>query len=398
MDVQRSMGTPVASPVVVSTPHQSQPWLSRFTRRFDSSPVSFEIQPLDGPSHRFGQGELDFRVVVKTPTGGSALRSMDEGKIAEAYVSGDLDIEGNILKLCDLRKSIKDRHPIQYFWRFFQAVVFGRITTNAKVIKSHYDLDADFYLSFLDPAIRCYTQGIFDRPDEPLDTAIHRKFDFCIESCGLKPGDHVLDIGPGWGGFAEYATRHGIRITGITNSQASVDYMNALGERLGLSWEIVFEDLFRYDPSERFDAIVIMGVMEHLPNYLEVLRRFERLLKPGGRVYLDASAARKKYRESSFISRHIYPGNHSFFVIHDFLKALAETRFHLQEVHDDRVSYYHTFTRWANNFERNRRAIIDSFGEYHFRRFHLYLWGSAHSFLTDVLQCYRVVLQKPHMA
>jgi cyclopropane-fatty-acyl-phospholipid synthase len=203
----------------------------------------------------------------------------------------------------------------------------------------------------------------------------------------------VLEVGPGWGAFAEHAAARDIRITGITNSADSASYMRGLGRRLGHPWEIVEADFLDYQPSQRFDAIVLMGIMEHLPNYRAVLRRFAALLRPGGHVYLDASAARWKYFASSFTTRHIYPGNHSFFVLHDFVAALRRTPLRLRTVHEDGFDYHRTFVRWAQNLEGARERLVDEFGERDYRRFHLYLWGGAHAFLRDKLQCYRVVLE-----
>ena len=74
-----------------------------------------------------------------------------------------------------------------------------------------------------------------------------------------------------------------------------------------------------------YDAIAILGVMEHLPNYTAVLRQFLKLLKPGGRVYLDAGAIAEKFKSTPFLTRHIFPGNHSFFCLHDFMEALSAT-------------------------------------------------------------------------
>jgi cyclopropane-fatty-acyl-phospholipid synthase len=68
---------------------------------------------------------------------------------------------------------------------------------------------------------------------------------------------------------------------------------------------------------------------------------------------------------------------------------------HMRHVADDRHSYFLTFKHWALKFEANRERVIARFGQRNYRRFHMYLWGSVHSFLTDVLQCYRVVLEKP---
>jgi cyclopropane-fatty-acyl-phospholipid synthase len=294
----------------------------------------------------------------------------------------------------DLRPWLGDFHPVHTMWRFVQPLVFGQVGTNARAIRSHYDLGPSFYLSFLGDA-RCYTQGVFADPDEPLESAQRRKFDFCLERCELGPGSRVLEVGPGWGAFAEHAARRGVEVTAVTNSADSARYMTALGEDLGVPWDIAHADFLAYEPKRPFDAVVLMGIMEHLPDYKAVLDRFHALLRPGGRVYLDASASRVKYRASSFITRRIYPGNHSFFVLHDFLRAVARTPFHACSVDDDRLDYFRTFVHWARNLEAARDRLVDEFGEWDYRRFHLYLWGSAHCFLRDTLQCYRVVLERP---
>jgi cyclopropane-fatty-acyl-phospholipid synthase len=367
--------------------------LEHLSRRLAAPPVPFALTLADGTHHAFGSGEPAFHIHALTPPATSALASLDLTRIADAYLDAQFDVEGDMLAMYDLRASLSDFHPVHWLWRFVQPRIFGQIGTNARAIRSHYDLGADFYLAFLGAA-RCYTQGIFADAGEPLEVAQRRKFDFCLEQCELAPGSHVLEVGPGWGAFAEHAARRGVRVTCVTNSAHSAEYMRALGKRLGLTWEIVESDFLAYRPTRRFDAIVLMGIMEHLPNYRKVLGRFEALLRPGGRVYLDASAARFKYRASSFTTRHIYPGNHSFFALHDFLSALAKTPLQLRSVHDDRADYHRTFVHWARNLEAERERLIDAFGEREYRRFHLYLWGAAHAFLHDTLQCYRVVLER----
>ena len=72
----------------------------------------------------------------------------------------------------------------------------------------------EFFLSFLDPKTPCYTQGVYASAAETLDAATIRKFDYCYEKLGLKPGDHILEIGPGWGAWFEYASRRGIQLHG----------------------------------------------------------------------------------------------------------------------------------------------------------------------------------------
>jgi cyclopropane-fatty-acyl-phospholipid synthase len=358
----------------------------------------FAIELPDGEKRNLGDGEPEFCVSLRNERGLRALRSLDEGNISEAYLNGDLDIEGDMLKPFTLREHFDDRHPLVAAWRFIEPFLFGQVYTNKQAIASHYNADPKLFLSFLDPIFPAYSQGVYARDDEPLATALERKFDWAIEKCELKPGKTVLEIGPGWGAFASHALQTGVRFTGITNSEVSRSYLKGKLANFGDRFDIVLSDFYDYEPKEPFDAIVIMGVIEHLPDYERVLKKFSRLLKPGGRVFLDGSAAKKKYELSTFMVRHIYPGNHSFLVLDDFLNKLAKTDLEVMEVHNDRWSYFLTFRQWARNLDANRDYITRNFGDFEFRKFRLYLWGATYEFLSRSLDCYRTILYKPKEA
>jgi cyclopropane-fatty-acyl-phospholipid synthase len=225
--------------------------------------------------------------------------------------------------------------------------------------------------------------------------ATTRKFDYAFEKLRLKPGDRILEVGPGWGAWFEYASARGVKCTGISISKESIRFLKEKGKKLGYDWELIESDLFDYSPGVTYDAIVIMGVIEHLPDYLRVLRKFMTLLKPGGRIFLDGSACTKKYELSSFMVKYIYPGNHSFLVLDDFLAKLAKTPMQVEEIFNDRLSYYYTFVQWAKNFDAHKDFIVGRFGDFNFRRFRLYLWGAAYEFLTHSLDCYRMVIELP---
>jgi len=372
--------------------------LDAFFNRIGGFSTPFSLELPGGDRRAFGQGQPEFSVALRNDKALKALRTLDEGDIAEAYLQGDIDIEGDMLKPFALRASLDDRHPMVAAWRFIQPLLFGQVYTNKRAIASHYNADPKLFLSFLDPVFPAYSQGIYEKDDEPLSRALERKFDWAIEKCKLKPGSRVLEIGPGWGAFAGHALQAGVRFTGITNSEVSQSYLRNKLSNFGDQFDIVLTDFYDFEPKEKFDAIVIMGVIEHLPNYLRVLRKFLTLLKPGGRVFLDGSAARKKYELSTFMVRHIYPGNHSFLVLDDFLNKLNKTEFELQEVHDDRWSYFLTFRQWALNLDANKDYVQRGFGDFEFRKFRLYLWGAAYEFLARNLDCYRLILSKPKEA
>jgi cyclopropane-fatty-acyl-phospholipid synthase len=366
--------------------------------RLNGFATPFSIELPSGETRKVGEGEPEFRVGLRNERALKALRTLDEGDISEAYLHGDLDIEGDMLKPFTLRAFLYDRHPLVTAWRFIQPLLFGQVYTNKRAIASHYNADPKLFLSFLDPVFPAYSQGVYEHDDEPLSRALQRKFDWAIEKCELGPGKRVLEIGPGWGAFAGHALQAGVRFTGITNSEVSQAYLRSKLANFGDQFDIILTDFYDYEPDEQFDSIVIMGVIEHLPNYERVLKKFASLLKPGGRVFLDGSAWWKKYELSTFMVRHIYPGNHSFLVLDDLINKLPKAGLALMEVHNDRWSYFLTFKQWALNLEANKDYVQRTFGDFEFRKFRLYLWGAAYEFLTRNLDCYRMMLYKPRAA
>jgi cyclopropane-fatty-acyl-phospholipid synthase len=369
--------------------------LGRFAKTFSDSPVSFAVALPDGTTQQFGPSAPSFRIVLKNNRALRTIASLDEGRFGDAYLAGDIDLEGEVMDLFVLRKSFSDTHPIRTVWRFLQPLLFGQVHTNKQAITAHYDIDPEFFLSFLDPKTPCYTQGVYADDNETLDVATLRKFDYCFDKCGLKAGDRILEIGPGWGAWFEYAARRGVHCTGITISKASKDYLDAKAKKLGLKWDVHMADLLEYTAPQKYDAIIIMGVIEHLPDYARVLAKFQSLLKPGAMIFLDGSACTKKYELSSYMVKYIYGGNHSFLVLHDFMDKLARTEMEAMEVLNDRHSYYLTFVQWARNFDRNRDFVIQRFGEFNYRRFQLYLWGAAYEFKTRSVDCYRLIIKTP---
>lgn len=360
-----------------------------------NSEVSFEIRLPNYTTESFGNGPPLFDITVKNESAMRAIASLNELRIAESYLTGDIDLDGDLTKAFSLRTMLVDFSPLVSAWRSLQPIIYGQLRTNRRAISTHYDVDAEFFMSFLDRKTPSYTQGLYLDDEDTLEAATLRKFDYCYTALNLKPGDHVLDTGPGWGAWLEYASIRGVTSTGITISQSSVDYLRQKAAKLGHDWSIVFSDLLEYKPKHKYDAIVIMGVIEHLPQYDLVVKKFQSLIKPGGRIFLDGSADIKKYAVSKFLVKYIYSGNHSYLVLHDFLRALAATPLRLTELYNDRHSYFLTARQWARNLDGNYEFVKARFGEETYRRFRLYLWGTVYQFLSGGLDCYRMIIQHP---
>ena len=154
--------------------------------------TAFEFE-LNGVTRRVGDGAAKFRVAVRNRRGLSALGSMDEKRIGEAYLDGDISIEGDLVAALDLRTHFTDRHPLLYLWSTYgQRLLFGQVNRDKQWISEHYDSESDFYLLFLDKEHRCYSHGYFEDDEEPLYRAIRRKMDTAIAACGIRPGWRVL--------------------------------------------------------------------------------------------------------------------------------------------------------------------------------------------------------------
>ncbi|HJR64239.1 MAG TPA: class I SAM-dependent methyltransferase [Gemmatimonadaceae bacterium] len=355
---------------------------------------AFALQLVGGPTAVFGRGDPAVTLVVKDRRGLLALRTLDALAVGEAYLAGFLDIRGDLARLLALRDLFADRHPLRFVYRFLRPFLFGQVASDRAWIASHYDSEPEFYSRFLDARHRCYSHGVFATDDEPLEDAITRKLDFALEATRLEPGQRVLDIGGGWGAFPEYAGKRGIRVTTLTISESSERFIADLIARDGLPCAVLRQHFFDHRPEQPYHAIVNMGVTEHLPDYRRTLQRYEELLVPGGRVYLDASACRRKHDVSTFFERYIFPGNGSPLCLHDYLLEVSRTKLEVEAVHNDRRNYLLTTRRWAENLDAHRAEVEERWGTAQYRRFQIYLWGCVDGFTRDIIQAYRLVLRK----
>ncbi|HEV8629205.1 MAG TPA: class I SAM-dependent methyltransferase, partial [Thermoanaerobaculia bacterium] len=278
--------------------------LGRRHAALGATALPFELRLPDRTSHSIGgPGEPAFTVHLVSEKGVAALAAADELAVAEAFMDGDLDLEGDLLAVLKHRRLLGDPHPLRYLVATYVApLLLGQVGRDKKWIKSHYDVDPDFFLLWLDHELRAYSHGFFADDGESLEAGMERKFRYAFDACGLRPGQRVLDIGGGWGSFLQFAGEQGVHVTSLTISAASARTMRRLIAERGLAGEVVEQHFLEYRAREPFDAIVNLGVTEHLPDYRRSLAQYQRLLKPGRRVYLDAYSG-ARHGMPSFISK-----------------------------------------------------------------------------------------------
>lgn len=188
-------------------------------------------------------------------------------------------------------------------------------TGSRKNIHAHYDIGNDFYRLWLDDSMT-YSSALFEHGHGSLEESQYAKYERLLEQLQVKPGDHLLEIGCGWGALAEYAARtRGCKVTAISLSQEQLSYARARIKGTPIESQIEF--LFRdyRDLSGQYDAIVSIEMLEavgetYWPSYFRKLRE---LVKPGGRMGLQtitmANEHFDNYRQSTdFIQQYIFPG------------------------------------------------------------------------------------------
>ena len=363
-------------------------------RAVAESGISCEVKLANGEQLRFGSGEPQFRVAFHTDK--SLLGAMSEVALGKAYVDGEFDIEGDMFAMQEVRKLLNARAHAGIFLGFlWQLLVMPATWVNKNAISKHYQLGDDFYLSFMDAKYRFYSQCIYKTDDETLEEAAEHKLESMWNGLQLKPGMRLLDIGGGWGGVHEYCGPRGVSVTSLTIADDSLTYITALDKRLGLDHcAVKLEDFLVHKPAQPYDAVVIYGVIEHIPYYRRFCTQLWDCLKVGGRLYLDASASIQKFDASDFTRRYIWPGAHSFLCLQDIIQELLYHGLDIVETRNETHEYMLTMRAWAERFDARKDEIIARWGAEIFRIWRLYLWTGSYGFYADELQAYHLVAQK----
>ncbi len=368
----------------------TEPSIVRFLRR---SGARCEVEFPDGTTLRTSAAEIDFRVVFATVE--SMEIPLTEWAIGKAYITGEIDIEGDMWAVLSLRNSLPTGVAIGDAAKF-AATLFLKSPQRANhaAIHDHYTLGDDFYLTFVDERYRFYSHCLFHDDDETLEEAAEHKLENMWNALELKPGMRVLDIGGGWGGIGEYCSPRGVQVTSVTLVEESAKYIKALAERKGLDTQVVLGDFLNFRTSEPFDHVVIYGVIEHIPNYGKFCENVWRVLKPAGRLYMDASATKQKYAMSPVTRAFTWTGHHTFLCLQEMVQELLFHGFEIVEVKRETHDYELTITQWAERLENARPQIIRRWGEEVYRTFRVFLWGGAHAFRTNRLQAYHLVAER----
>ncbi|MEM6710067.1 MAG: cyclopropane-fatty-acyl-phospholipid synthase family protein [Pseudomonadota bacterium] len=270
-------------------------------------------------------------------------------------------------------------------------------------ISAHYDLGNDFFRLFLDPTMM-YSAAVFERPGTTLEKAAVDKLDEICQQLELKPSDHLVEIGTGWGGMAIHAATHyGCRVTTTTISQEQYDYARERVEALGLADRVTLL-LKDYRALEgKFDKLVSIERIEAVGHdfYDSYFQCCNRLLKPNGKMVIQAiTIPDRRYerarRSVDYIKRYIFPGGclPSLEVIAQHIAR--DTDLQMVHLRDITLDYAVTLAEWRRRFmDRLEEVRAMGFDERFIRMWEFYLCYCEGGFRERIIGTAQIAFAKP---
>ncbi|MFO8002998.1 class I SAM-dependent methyltransferase [Thioalkalivibrio sp.] len=319
----------------------------------------------------------------------------------EAYMSGDLEIQGDLVGL--LEAVYRARAPSRgkgVRSRFADGLLRRQRNTldgSRRNIHHHYDLGNDFYQLWLDHEAMQYTCAYFPQADATLEEAQVAKLDHVCRKLQLQPGDTVVEAGCGWGGLARHMARHyGVRVRAFNISREQLQFAREKARAEGLEGRVEYiEDDYR-NVSGDCDVFVSVGMLEHVgtEHYPEMAEAIDRVLKPDGRGLIHSIGRNRAVGPmNAWIERRIFPGAYPP-SLREMLGIFEHRDFSVLDVENLRLHYAATLRHWLQRYEQNVGRVREMFDDRFVRAWRLYLCGSIAAFNTGQLQLFQVVFNR----
>lgn len=359
---------------------------------------SFCVKFWDGDEVKVGENEPLFKIILKKPIPKKDILASTTLAFGEAYMNGDLEVEGDFLLMLNTVLKYKEK-----FTTDFKGLpkIFSNLTSTKKQkeeVTYHYDIGNDFYKLWLDDTLS-YSCAYFKNENESLGEAQLNKIHHLLKKLNLREGMTLLDIGCGWGALLiEAAKLYKIKGLGITLSEEQFKAFKERIEKENLQ-DYLQVKLMDYRELEKsgllFDRVVSVGMLEHVgrSNYDLFMKCVSKVLKKEGVFVLHYISGLYESEGDAWIKKYIFPGG-VIPTLREIISLSADYRFYTVDVESLRMHYYKTLIKWAENFEKNTDKVRKMFDEKFVRMWRMYLYSCAACFYTGVIDLHQIVFTK----
>jgi cyclopropane-fatty-acyl-phospholipid synthase len=366
-------------------------WIDRTLRWVgERTRIPFAVRYPEGGERRTRDATPEFTLVFRTARAYWRMAAFGYVGLLEAYFDREVDIEGSLAKaLAAGMEGGIDQRGTPFTWirnRWHELTHSNAERSQAqRNANFHYALTPEFYKLWLDDPLMLYTCAYWKDGTRTLEEAQRNKCDHVAQKLLLAPGEEVVDVGSGFGGFMFHAQeRYGVKVTAINTTASQAEHARREIERRRLGNSLQTHGDFR-DAGREFDKVASIGCLEHAgrDQLAELIQAHARYLKKGGIGLLHFIGHVGRYDTDFFIRKYVFPGGW-IPSLADVIIEMEKAGLEVLDIENLRRHYALTLDVWAERFDRNWeriRALDPQRFDERFRRiWRVYLYGCAEMF------------------